>query len=222
MKLLEETITPTETVETKQGLNFDKKFFLLGAIPVLVIIAIFSGLKLSQLKKGEVQPVNPEVFQVSPPECYLAFEVTSNTPTPTNTPTNTPTGTLSPTSTPTNTNTPTNTPTGTLSPTLTPTNTPTNTPVPTDTPVPTATPLPECWDTCDDDDDCPSSLSCENGRCANPVCPTMSNCVCPQPTDEPVATPTRIELPEAGVSFPAQILIILGSIVGLGSLLLIL
>ncbi|MFH1705938.1 MAG: glycoside hydrolase, partial [Patescibacteria group bacterium] len=35
----------------------------------------------------------------------------------------------------------------------------------------------------------------------------------------PTATPTRIELPPAGVFFPSQFLIILGSIVALGGLL---
>jgi len=179
---------------------------------ILAATAVLSAIKLYQLRREPVAPTAPEktpAQEVTPtPGCFLSFSVPSPTPTATLTPSPTPTGTLTPSPTPTNTPTPTATltpsptPTGTLTPTPTPTNTPTPTatltlsltPTGTLTPTPTNTPVPT----------------------STPV-PTNT----PAPTVTSAPTPTRVELPEAGTSFPSELLILLGSIISLGGLVLL-
>jgi len=204
-------------------------------VPILIIstialsvIAILSALRLQQLKDEKIAPTAPEkapAQEISPiptggPVCFLSFTIPSPTPT----------------------------------------NTPTPTPTPTNIPTPTPTVIPECWDQCDNDGQCPSSLECVSSRCANPDCPEEEDCLCPQPTPTPtsvptstptpiatgtpgptstpaptatpttvlvsqdasIPVPTRVELPEAGVIIPSQLLIIVGSIISLLGLLIFL
>lgn len=163
----------------------------------------------------------------------------TNTLTPTATRTPTPTLTLTPTSTPTSTSTPTPTltltptvtPTGTQTPTLTPTSTstPTNTPIATNTPRPTSTPVLVCGSSCSGDV-CPSGQSCSNGKCQLNTCLSggvicnSTNCAVITPTKAIAQgpSPTRIILPSSGVSFPIQVVTILGTIVTLVGFLILL
>jgi len=148
----------------------------------------------------------------------------TNTPTPTNTPVPTATNTPIPTNTrtPTATNTP--VPTATNTPRPTATNTPrptaTNTPRPTatGTPQPTATGTPQ-----------PTATGTPQPTATGTPQPTATNTPVP-PTSSPIPTqviaegpsPTRIILPESGVEFPSQILILVGGIITfLGFLILL-
>ena len=65
---------------------------------------------------------------------------------------------------------------------------------PTPTPTPTATPGPgtpnACGGTCGSDSNCQTGLVCYNNFCRNPSCNTSSDCVCrATPTNAPTATP---------------------------------
>jgi cytoskeletal protein RodZ len=109
---------------------------------VLAGVAIFTAVRLYNLRQESVVPTAPEESGATGPEkiaCELMnFTLIEDSPTPTQTPTNTPTGS------------PTETPTGTLTPTQSPTPTdkpiggtsPTSTPTPTATATQTSTPTP--------------------------------------------------------------------------------
>lgn len=92
------------------------------------------------------------------------------------------------------TNTPTPTPTVTPTPTPTPTGVPgvTPTPTPTITPTPTSPPANSCGGTCGSNYNCAGGMFCYQGFCRSPQCPTSANCVCSQPTNTPVPTPTTV------------------------------
>ena len=124
--------------------DFIKNKLVTGLIVVATVIlagvAIFTALRLYQLRKESVAPTAPESEPAAvtvPIACQaLQFTITvSPTPTPTSgvtpTPSLTPTATPSPTSSPTPT--PTSPPIGGPSPTPTATATPTGTPTPTPT-----------------------------------------------------------------------------------------
>jgi len=111
------------------------------ATVILAGVAVFTAIRLYQLRQEAVAPTVPEESEAAAPaieECtQLAFTIGEE---PTPTPTPTPTGTVTPT--PTGTVTP--TPTSTPGPTATPTSAPTGTPIAQATPTPTeAAELPE-------------------------------------------------------------------------------
>lgn len=101
---------------------------IVAATVILGGIAIFTAVRLYQLRGEPVAPTAPESkpaasnLVLPPVACtQLAFSLTTTTPTPTVTPTPTSTVTATPTPTPTATPTPTPTATPTSSPTSTPT-----------------------------------------------------------------------------------------------------
>jgi len=109
------------------------------ATVILAGVAVFTAIRLYQLRQEAVAPTAPEESEAAEPvieECtQLAFTIGEEpTPTPTEgptpTPTPTPTGTVTPT------------PTGTVTPTPTSTPGPTATPTPTGTTTAEATPTP--------------------------------------------------------------------------------
>ena len=116
---------------------------ILLATLVLAGVAIFTAVRLYQLRQRAVAPTAPEsVPEAAPPKACTALTFTLTTETPTPTPTGTATATPTPTPTPTATatSTPTPTPTGTATPTPTPTATTTSIAQATTTATPTATP----------------------------------------------------------------------------------
>lgn len=147
----------------------------------------------------------------SPPSQQTGSSPTPTRIPPTSTPTRIP-PTSTPTRIPTSTATPTRNPTNTPVPTSTRTPSPTATPRPDDTPVPTATPtnIPAPTDT----------------PVPNPTAtPVVYSTPQPTATTEPLAqgpSPTRILLPNAGVSFPIQGLTVVGTIISLLGLLVLL
>jgi len=125
-----------------------------GATAIIVVatiilagIAIFTAVRLYQLRDESVSPATPESepaangVRPSPPDSgtisctSLAFSLTTQTPTPTGSITSTPTPTNSITSTPTPTSQNTPTPTNSVTSTPTPTNSTDNSPTPTSTSV---------------------------------------------------------------------------------------
>jgi len=109
------------------------------ATVILAGVAIFTAIRLYQLRQQSVVPTRPEskpearVINPTPPGCaLLTFHITQE---PTATPTETPTPTATATSEPTVTPTP--TATSTSEPTATPTETPTNPPSGEETATPT-------------------------------------------------------------------------------------
>ena len=168
---------------------------------LLAGVAVFTAIKLYQLRQESVSPATPDETgatgqDISTIACKaVAFTIsTENTPTPTATVTQTPTKTPSntPTVTPTDspTGSPTSTPTGTLTPSNSPT--PTDKPIggtsPTNTPTlfPTNTPTPP------------------SGGEISAVSPT----------------PGGSALPEAGVSLPTLLRFAVGILLILGAFLL--
>ena len=113
---------------------------------ILAGVAIFTALRLYQLRTRPVAPTAPESQpaageQPKPEACrQLAFTISTPTPTPTGTGTPTPTSTGTPTPTTTTTTTP--TPTGSGTPTPTTTEAPTSTPTPTTGEIAQASPSP--------------------------------------------------------------------------------
>jgi hypothetical protein len=163
---------------------------VVSATVILAVVAVFTAIRLYQLRLESVAPNAPESepaagnYTPTPTavnvSCKnLAFSITTNTltPTKTGTPTPTKTGTPTPTisTTPTITSTPTSTPTGTI--TITSTGTPTPTTI-------TSTPT-----------DGPSSTP-TNGPSSTPTNTT--------------ASPTQSTLPNAGVSAPTMLVAALG------------
>jgi hypothetical protein len=176
------------------------KNFIKGKLATVVIliitlilagVAIFTALRLYQLRQQAVAPTAPtSIPKAAENACSLSFTLSTSTPTPSGSPTPTPS----------------ETPTGT--PTATPTGSPT----------PSATPN-SCNGTCGSDSNCASGLSCYQGFCRNPSCPTETDCACPG-TSAPTPTPTTPSLPESGTSWPTLVGSGIGILVILGSLLL--
>lgn len=108
---------------------------IVAATVILGGIAIFTAVRLYQLRSEPVAPTAPESKPAAsnvvlhPVACtQLVFSLTTPTPTPTKRPTPTPTVTPTPTPTASATSTPTPTATATPAPTATPTSSPTSTP----------------------------------------------------------------------------------------------
>src|SRR3990167_4879997 len=118
---------------------------------LLAGVAIFTAVRLYQLRQSSVSPLNPQ----SEPEAYttqickLSFNITLATATATPTPT----------------------------PTKTPKPTPTKTPKPTPTKSPKPTPVSRCDESCGVSSDCASGLICygasiaQTGKCRKASCP---------------------------------------------------
>ncbi len=109
------------------------------ATVILAGVAVFTAIRLYQLRQQAVAPTAPERPEAAAPQIEHCTQLTFSigeepTPTPTESPTPTPTGTVTPTPTPTGTVTP--TPTSTPTPTATPTSIPTETPIAEATPTP--------------------------------------------------------------------------------------
>lgn len=96
-------------------------------------------------------------------------------------------------------------------------------PTPTPEPTPTPTPLASCNQTCDENADCSSGLTCDlpTNTCRNTACTGETDCVCPTaapPTPTPQATSAATpvpevpeqELPQAGVTAPTIVLLSVG------------
>lgn len=176
---------------------------ILGATLVLAGIAVFTAIRLYQLRQQPVAPTAPtskpaaaETPTPAPSTCNLTFSIALAT----GTPTPTPTGTATPTPTP---GTP-NACGGTCG---------------SDTNCQSGM---VCYIT-----------SGTTGICRNPSCLTSTNCACATPTPTPIAlatpTPTPIpavaatpapQLPKAGVSTPTWIGIGIGSFLLIGAVLL--
>lgn len=165
---------------------------------VLAGVAIFTAIRLYQLRQTSVSPISPssepaaqeaEVFPANNLSCVLDFSLTASTSSP--------------------------------SPTATATASPTATPVPTPTPTPVA----QCNSSCTSNSQCQSDLFCyiaagaTTGNCRNTSCQTDTDCVCATPTARASATPAP-ELPDSGTDWPTIAGFGLGIFVILGSLLL--
>ena len=167
---------------------------ILLATFVLAGVAIFTAMRLYQLRQ---QPVAPNVPLSIPKAvevntCTLSFTLTLATPTAT--PTATPSGT----------------------PTATPSGTPTASP--TGTPNPSATPN-ACNGSCGSNFNCESNYVCYNGFCRNPSCTSDADCVC-NGTSGPTGTPIPPTLPQSGTEWPTILGVGIGIITILGALLL--
>ena len=178
------------------------------ATVILAGVAIFTAVRLYQLRQESITPIAPTSKPAAAIPCPTANSCTALTfNLSTSTPTATPTAT------------PTETPTGT--PTSTPTATPTQTPTPSGTPN-------SCGGTCGSNYNCGSGLFCYQGFCRNPSCPSETDCYCAgtataTPTSQPIvqATPTaEAELPNAGISFPSLFGVGLGTLLLIGALIL--
>lgn len=160
---------------------------------VLAGVAIFTAIRLYQLRNQPVAPNVPSSFPraaENAPTCSLSFTLAVSTPTPTPTPTGTPAGTP----------------------------TPTPTPTPTGTPGPSSTPN-ACGGTCGSNFNCQSNYVCYNGTCRNPSCTSSTNCVC-SGTPGPSATPVPPTLPQSGTDWPTFATGAVGIFVIIGSLIL--
>ena len=107
-------------------------------------------------------------------------------------------------------------------------------PTPSTSASPTPSPVPQCGTTCSTNSDCPSSMVCYVGVCRNPSCTTDSSCLCatgtPTPSPTVTATSTPIaqvttstptpELPQAGVSAPTIMGVLVSAILIVGALIL--
>ncbi len=213
---------------------------------ILAGIAIFTAIRLYQLRNQSVSPTSPESkpaaasnepqSKLQASSCTLSFNLTTSTPTPTPTPTVTPTPTPVPQC-----NSTCTTDSGcpsTLScyktggqttgncrnsGCLTSTNctcttsTPTPTPTPTVTPTPTPTTPAYCGDSCTSNSNCSGgNMICYQGSCRNQSCVGESDCTCGVSTP----APTEPSLPNSGTEWPTVVSIGLGILVVLGSLLL--
>lgn len=119
----------------------------------LAFLAIFTTIKLKNLRPVVAPTVPQATPQAAEPACKLSFTVTGPTPTPTPTPT------------------------------ASPTPTPTGTPGPTATPTPTPSSNIACWSSCDNNAQCGDGRTCKDfgggtKRCVNPRCDSESDCVC--------------------------------------------
>lgn len=209
---------------------------------ILAGVAIFTAIRLYQLRKEVVAPTAPTSkpkAQEGPIACQALAFTLGQTPTPT------PTATA------------------TATPTVTPTSSPTGTPEATPTATPTNPPLKVCGGTCGSDNNncqsdfvcyqglcrnpsctaeadcscpgepnlcggtcgsnanCKSNLFCYQGYCRNESCPSQTNCTCPAgPTATPGPTGIQPSLPNAGASLPTIFGIGFGSLLLIGALIL--
>lgn len=172
---------------------------------VLAGVAIFTAVRLYQLRQTSISPISPsskpaaQEIPTAPPAiastCILDFTLATGTPSAT--------------------------------PTATPSGTPTGTPTATPTATPTQTPVAQCNTSCTANSGCPSNLMCyiatgaTTGNCRNTACQTDSDCICATatPTPKPTGTPLA-ELPQSGVDWPTVAGAWIGVMVILGSLLL--
>ncbi len=231
--------------------NFVRKnlvtILVLGATILLAGIAVFTALRLYQLRQQSVSPAAPTSkpgAQANPACQALSFTLTAPTASPTPTPVpgcygvcTTPSGQS-------------NCPTGLTCQTVSGSNicvnpsctSNSNCVCATATPTPTPTPTPgvpnACGGTCGSDANCQSGMTCyitsgTSGVCRNPSCTTSTTCVCatttPTPTPSTIAlatpTPTAVrtakpQLPQAGVSTPTWLGIGAGAILLIGAILL--
>lgn len=217
------------------------------ATVVLAGVAIFTAIRLYQLRQTNVAPnaptSHPAAASSNASTCQLAFTLTVASSSPSATPTLTPTPTPPPQCNNLCT-TPSDCPSGMtcsggycrntsctgesscICATATPTGTPTPTPT---TPgvTPTPTPVPQCGNTCNSNSDCPSSMICYTGVCRNPSCTTSGNCICATATPTPpsivVAPPTTTPtLPKSGDIAPTVLGIVGGMILLIAGAALIL
>lgn len=214
---------------------------ILGATLVLAGIAVFTAIRLYQLRQQPVAPTAPtsKPGAAAPVACQaLSFTLAITTPTPTPTPQP---GCYSTCTTP---GSQSNCPGGLTCQTVGGVNRCVNPSCSQNsdcicaTPTPTPTPTPgqpnACGGTCGSDSNCQSGMTCyitsgTSGICRNPSCVTSSTCVCATPTPVALATPTPSavaqatpapQLPKAGVSLPTWIGIGIGSILLVGAVLL--
>ena len=175
---------------------------ILIATVILAGVAIFTAIRLYQLRQQAVAPNVPSSFPraddgetaqptATPIVCSITFKLTSNEITPTPTATATPCSTCA---------------------TATPTVTPTPTTPPTGTPN-------SCGGTCGSNQNCNSDMICYQGFCRNPDCVTSTSCSC---AGAPVPTPTAPILPNAGIGLPTILTLGVGAILVITSLALIL
>ncbi len=211
-------------------------FIIVLATVVLAGIAIFTAVRLYQLRQQSVAPNAPEskpradTLQPSPAAaCTLTFQIAEATATPTETATASPTAT--PTTPPscdsscTDTTNSSDCPTGMTCTQSGGTNVCRNTsctdsadcicatatPTATPTPTPTPTAPPSCGSACTSTTECGTGMTCTGNVCRNTSCTTETDCICAT-----VAPTTPPSLPEAGTSWPTLI----GIGAGLGTLLL--
>ena len=169
---------------------------------ILAGIAVFTAVRLYQLRQVPVAPSAPESKpKAAANSCKLSFTlVTTSTGSPTSSPTQSPTN--SPTSTATS------TATGTAIATATPTTNPSGTPN-------------YCGGTCGSNNNCQGDYVCYQGFCRNPSCVTKSNCSCgTTSTTAPTTAPTQAALPDSGTGWPSIFGMGLGVMVIIGSLFL--
>lgn len=100
----------------------------------------------------------------------------------------------------------------------TPTSSPTVTASPTASPTNTASGEPNaCGGTCGSNNNCQGSYVCYQGYCRNASCVTKTNCSCDSAT---TASATQASLPDSGTSWPSIFGMGLGVIVILGAMML--
>ncbi|HET7099216.1 MAG TPA: hypothetical protein VFI61_03225 [Patescibacteria group bacterium] len=206
-------------------------FLIILATLVLAGVAIFTAIRLYQLRSQPVAPNVPssipkaqEVTPTVPPSsCVLTFSLVataSPSPTPTATPVpqcNDVCTTSAQCSSGLTCNIPTGATTGNCRNTqcLTEADCTCATATPTATPVPTPN---SCNGTCGSNSNCANGLICSQGFCRNPSCTTSANCACsgtPGPTGTPAPT-----LPQSGTTWPTIVGATLGIFVILTSLLI--
>lgn len=182
-------------------MNFLKKnwvtVLIVLATLVLAGIAIFTALRLYQLRQQPVAPTAPSSKPAAAgpsTQCTTSFTL----------------GVV---------------PSGTASPS--PTGTATASPSGTASPSPTGTPTPplSCGDACSSNADCTNNMVCSNGLCRNPSCLSATNCICATATPTPTATPSGTataapSLPESGTSYPAIIGVVAGILLLVGAFVL--
>lgn len=215
---------------------------ILLATLILAGIAIFTAVRLYQLRQQAVAPNAPESkpAAATPSSCQaltFTLTVTCNQTCGGLTGTICPTGLVCIYSNGTTTapnpdaqgncrnpdcNTETDCVCGTGTPTATPTSTPTGTPTPSGTPN-------SCNGTCGSDSNCNSGLVCSGGYCRNSSCTSETDCTCPTTTPTSTATGTPIaqgtttpapSLPTAGTNWPTILGVGTGVILLFGALLL--
>lgn len=169
------------------------KFTTIIIIAVTVLlagIAIFTSVRLYQLRSQSVVPSQPESEPRALENEETAPPLVETTPT-------TPSFGVG-----------NNTPT---TPTVGATCAPLTFTLATPTPTPTSTPAASCSQSCDTNSDCESDLICSSGMCRNPSCTGETDCVCPTSTPtttataspKPSATATaEPSLPQAGTTIP--------------------
>lgn len=209
--------------------------FMLFITLMLAGVAIFTAVRLYQLRNAAVAPNVPSSIPHAEGvnQCQVTFAIAP--PTPTLSPTPTPTETLAPTPTPTpvpacnnsctaDSECPTdlncssgfcrNASCADQTSCVCPTTAPTPTTPPTGAPN-------SCNGTCGSDANCLSGYYfCYNGYCRDRSCPDRADCTCPGITPVPTPAPTIPALPQSGTDWPTVFGAGVGVFVIIGSLLL--